>query len=243
MSDRSRRPALFSIHDVMPETIDAVGELISLFHRYDVRKIMLLVVPGRNWRMADLSQLREWQSQGCELAGHGWTHRCQFIRGWKHRLHSTLLSRNVAEHLSLNEDGVVQLMSKCADWFLENSFPRPSLYVPPAWAMGRVRSSRLQAIPFNMVETLSEVVRIDQSRRVRLPLIGFEADTAFREWSLRCLNRGNELLARLAMKPLRVAIHPFDLRFRLGGQLEDSIVSGWQPIGYQSIFKSMTPKE
>ena len=63
--------ALFSIHDVMPDTMGDVGVLLELCHRHGIEKVTLLVVPGGNWQSGDLQQLRIWQNQGCELAGHG----------------------------------------------------------------------------------------------------------------------------------------------------------------------------
>ena len=229
-------PALFSIHDVMPSTISDVGTLIEVCHQHGVEKLTLLIVPGCDWRSADLQQLRVWLSMGCELAGHGWIHRCRSVRGWRHRIHSVLLSRDVAEHLSLSDSGVVSLMNNCAQWFKSNGLGCPELYVPPAWALGRVRRSKLSDLPFSMIETLSGVRLVRESSRQRLPLLGFEADTWLREWSLRGFNRVNRFAAPWRTVPIRVAIHPSDHRLRLRQDFKYTLDRGWRAISYRAIF-------
>ena len=52
-----------------------------------------------------------------------------------------------------------------------------------------------------------------------MPLLGFEADTAFRAWSLNLFNRINFVTALTTGRPLRVSIHPQDLQLRLGEQV------------------------
>ncbi|PHQ32009.1 polysaccharide deacetylase family protein [Rhodopirellula bahusiensis] len=233
---RESQRALFSIHDVMPGTMDDVGELLGLCRGHGVDKVTLLVVPGCKWQSADLRQLLTWQAMGCELAGHGWGHRCQSIRGLKHRLHSFLLSRDVAEHLSLDERGIVRLMSDCAQWFSCNGLGCPELYVPPAWAFGRVRHAMLTELPFSMIETLSGVRSIRQSRQQLLPLLGFEADTWARESALRSFNSLNRKAANLSKKPVRVAIHPQDHRLRLSQQLNETLGHPWKPVSYRQMM-------
>ncbi len=59
-----------------------------------------------------------------------------------------------------------------------------------------------------------------ERRFIRLPLVGFEADTAWRAWSLNLFNRANLAMALMAGRSLRVSIHPQDLYYKLGGQVE-----------------------
>lgn len=229
--------ALFSIHDVMPSTISEVGELINLCRQNGIERLTLLVVPGCDWRSADLQQLNEWLSTGCELAGHGWIHRCRSVRGWKHRAHSLVLSRDVAEHLSLNDGEISGLMDNCADWFRSNGFGCPDLYVPPAWALGSVRPSRLSELPFSMIETLTGVRLTTQATLKRLPLLGFEADTWLRESSLRVSNLLNQFSAPWWSGPIRVAIHPNDHRLRLQQDLQRTLDFGWNAISYGALVR------
>lgn len=229
------RPALVSIHDVMPETLSDVEELLRRCRHASLCPVTLLVVPGRDWRPAELDQLRGWVADGHELAGHGWHHRCRSIRGLRHRLHSWLLSRNVAEHLSLGGDEIAQLMKECRAWFREHGFDPPSLYVPPAWALGEVSAAQREAMGFEMVETLSGVLFLRSGLRRRLPLVGFEADRQFRCWPLGGWNALSRAFARRWTRPLRIAIHPHDQRLLLRQDLERTLCLPWKAVSYRTL--------
>lgn len=206
-----------SIHDVMPETLDRVGEQIALIERYCPGPATLLVVPGRNWRPSDLDRLRGWISDGHALAGHGWTHRARCIRGAKHRLHSLFVSRGCAEHLALSPAEIVEMMVRNRQWFIEHDLPAPQRYVPPAWALGPVSAAELRPTGFARVETLSGFLDIASGRFHRSALVGFEAASAWQVPVLKLSNALNRLLARRL--PLRVALHPDDHRLPLAGDL------------------------
>ncbi len=62
-----------------------------------------------------------------------------------HRLHAALISRDVAEHLSRPAHELVALVHRCHGWFAAHGLPAPTLYVPPAWALGGTRW--LDALP------------------------------------------------------------------------------------------------
>ncbi|PWG62029.1 DUF2334 domain-containing protein [Spiribacter halobius] len=206
-----------SIHDVMPETLTRVTRLLALAEAADWRRVTLLVVPGRAWPPAALDRLRAWQQAGHRLAGHGWRHRVDAVRGLRHRLHSRLISRDVAEHLARDADGILTLMRDCHGWFEEVGLRAPRLYVPPAWALGPVPRRRLAEQPFRFVETLAGVYDTRRSRCTPLPLLGYEADTPGRARALRLGNAAARLLAR-RRRP-RLALHPFDDRLALAGDL------------------------
>lgn len=229
--------ALVSIHDLMPETITPVGELIEICRQHGLSKLTLLVVPGRNWQAADLSQLRAWVAQGHELAGHGWAHRCRSIRGWRHQLHSRLLSRDVAEHLALSGDEIVELWRACFDWFAAQNLTPPTLYVPPAWALGNVRADQLKRSPFPIIETTSGLLWTATGRRQQVPLVGFEADTVFRGLALGGWNRLVRSLASTSTRPLRIAIHPHDHRLRMRADLDRTLSLGFESISYRALWE------
>lgn len=66
----------------------------------------------------------------------------------------------------------------------------------------------------------------DESRAVsfqKLPLTGYEADTAFRKCFLRSWNAYQAKAAVRSNCPLRISIHPDDLELRLADQLEQQI--------------------
>ncbi|MEO1527250.1 MAG: polysaccharide deacetylase family protein [Planctomycetota bacterium] len=227
--------ALVSIHDVMPSTMGGVTELIERCRSNGIDKITLLVVPGLDWNDEDLDQLHAWTSEGLRLAGHGWTHHCESIRGLYHRLHSLILSRDVAEHLCLTEAGVLELLRDCGEWFPSQGFESPTLYVPPAWAMGRVTTPALSEAPFAIFETFSGVLSPRNSRYTRCPMVGFEADTLFRKTCVSAFNRYSIARANDSDRPLRIGIHPRDHRLLLSHDLNRILAMGWETMWYDEL--------
>ena len=65
---------LISIHDVMPETRERVTDILERIAWLPPAAVTLLVVPGKDWRAADLDWLRDLSERGYPLAGHGWRH-------------------------------------------------------------------------------------------------------------------------------------------------------------------------
>ena len=232
-------PALFSIHDVMPQTLPRVGALIERMQRAGLPMPALLVVPGRAWRSASVARLRAWQDQGAELIAHGWRHHTRPRRLY-HRLHALLISRQVAEHLALDHAGVQALMQRSRDWFGEQGLTLPTTYVPPAWALG-LPAARLRELPFSCVETLSGVYlkRQQRIRHHRLPLLGFEADTPWRARFLRFWNARQQRSAERQQRPLRIGIHPRDAELLLGDELERVFCRRWKPLAYAALPASL----
>ncbi|MDT8409197.1 MAG: polysaccharide deacetylase family protein [Wenzhouxiangellaceae bacterium] len=241
---------LVSIHDVMPSTLARVERILDRLR--EARRIrwwpvdgknsdvgpapvMLLVVPGVAWQHADLDRLRAWVEAGAELAGHGWCHRARDIRGLKHRLHSALISRRAAEHLALARPAIVRLMLRNHRWFGDHGLPAPKLYVPPAWAMGPVPARFLDRLPFDQYETLAGVYDRRCGTMLRLPMAGFEADTAFRAAGVATFNKLNRAWSRRSGRPLRLGIHPDDFELRLADDLAAMLRVGGQPVAYSSL--------
>ncbi len=228
-----KRQLLISIHDVMPATLDRTARIIDRLKLLNMNPVTLLVVPGTGWDPDTISQLRSWVGDGIELAGHGWKHRVDRIRGLRHRLHSVFISRDVAEHLALDRDAAVNLMQRCHRWFEDNGLPAPTLYVPPAWAMGDVPHASLDALPYRHYEVLTGVYTARQGFR-RLPMVGFEADTRFRAWACRAWNSVN-LRSAGTERPLRLSIHPDDPELLLGEDLEQLLVEGGNALAYNDL--------
>lgn len=229
-------PYLVAIHDVMPETLPHVARILALLEEQHVRPVTLLVVPGRDWTGAGLAQLKAWEAAGHVLGGHGWLHQVDEIRGWWHWLHSATLSRNVAEHLALDEGGIAALIQRNHDWFREHGLQPPELYVAPAWAMGRIGPATLQALPFRYYEYLSGVYDAKTGAHRVLPLTGYEADTKGRAIFLRWFNRLNAWLARVLRRPLRIGIHPYDLDYYTADQLRGYVARAPRCIGYPEVL-------
>ena len=230
-TDRNKLTALVSIHDVMPETLAHCAALLEPLLARDLGPVTLLVVPGREWSTQDLDVLRAWQTAGCQLAGHGWTHEATQIHTFYHRLHSLILSRRAAEHLSHEEADLLVLIQRCHDWFVEHGLGAPTLYVPPAWALGSIRPRLLADLPFAMIEVLRGVIRLYDQSLLRLPLTGYEADNSWRALSLKPWNSWNEKRAFASGRPLRIGIHPYDNELRLSRQL-------WQQLDRCQAFIS-----
>lgn len=228
-------PALFSIHDVMPETMTLVADALARLRACGADTVTLLVVPGRLWQEKELAQLRAWSRDGCELAGHGWVHRRGPIRTWGHRLHSLFLSRDAAEHLSRPREEVVAMVARCGEWFAEHELPRPELYVPPAWALGAMHPEDLSETPFRYLETLGGVYDATTRRHHSLPLVGFEADTLARAVPLRLFNAASRCWARWRRAPLRIGIHPHDFSLRLAATIEPLARGPWRSMGYGEL--------
>ena len=220
---------LFSIHDVMPSTLDATERIAGRLSDAGIGKLTLLVVPGTGWDKSTLARLRTLNDRGADLAGHGWKHRVDRIRDLRHWLHSVFISRDVAEHLALDRGGVVKLMQDCHDWFLAADLPAPSVYVPPAWAMGRAHREDLDILPYSRFETLYGIYDSDSRRFRRTPMVGFEADTPFRAFACRLWNRVNLASSKA---PLRFGIHPGDPELLLGDDLDALIDRGWTDLYY-----------
>ena len=223
--------ALVSIHDVMPETRTRVTAMLARLS-LPAKAVTLLVVPGKDWQPEDLDWLRGLQEAGHPLAGHGWSHRCQPPMTLYHRLHSALLSRDVAEHLSFSGDGIQRLVWDCYRWFIGNGLTPSPLYVPPAWALGALTRSQLAGLPFRYVETLSGVHDTQTSTFTRLPLVGFEADNAFRAWVLRFFNAINVHQSQHSGVPVRVGLHPYDFELRLANTIQPLVSSLFQAQSY-----------
>ena len=196
-----------------------------------LEQVTLLVVPGRRWDDDSLADLRQLADDGAILAGHGWNHRVDSIRGLRHQLHSRLISRDVAEHLALDSSGIRELVERCHAWFADNDLPVSDLYVPPAWAMGSISTQELAKTPFKLFETFSGVLDTRDGRFRRSAMVGFEADNLLRVVSCAVWNQLNLAVAGYDA-PVRVAIHPNDLSLGMSGALERLIDRGGRSLTY-----------
>lgn len=219
----------------MPETLGHVRDIIDRLPDPCRRHLILLVVPGLNWQDRDIGQLQQWQQEGYLLAGHGWTHEVCEIRGWYHRLHSLMISRRAAEHLSLSRQEIIDLVRRNHAWFSAHDLSSPDYYVPPAWALGPVSNTDLQSTPYEYLELTSELRHISSGDRLMLPLVGFEADQSLRKWSLAFSNVTNRMISSHS-RPLRIAIHPYDFSYRLSQALTKLLTQVDETVDYHDLL-------
>ena len=226
--------AIVSIHDVSPVTLERVKSIIATCSDTITSNLILLIIPGHNWLPEQMQQLAYWQSRGCVLAGHGWMHHCEKISSIYHHIHSTIISRNTAEHLSLNTKQIQALLEKNHNWFSKAGLSTPDYYVPPAWAMGSINKNQLKSSPFRYFETTGGIYDSTKDQFYRLPLVGFEADTPRRKYLLTFWNKLNNHVAT-AKRPLRISIHPFDFDLLLSDQLKQCLFNITRCVDYHDL--------
>lgn len=207
----------------MPETLERVEHLFHHIQSFGHKTITLLVVPGRNWQSGDLQRLHALIEQGGIVSGHGWMHKVKTIQGFKHRLHSLLISKDVAEHLALKKTEIKELVRNCYQWFHSHGLPNPEIYVPPAWAMGSLNHDDLAQLPFHQYETMNGVYDSTQKHYYRSPMLGFEARDAWRVPFIRLWNWINFNKAKHS-GILRIGIHPDDHTLPLAADMDRYLV-------------------
>ncbi len=217
---RTPSHALWSVHDVSPESFARVREIVQRLTEAGRVPLTVLVVPAGQWRSDDVAQLATWQAEGHLLALHGWDHRAPAKSGLYHRLHSLVISRDAAEHLGRGRAQIAERVSRGRDWFLSQRLGPPRMYVPPAWAMGELPVRWFAGRGFDWVETQTGIYKVGEGQWWRLPVIGFQAPGRFQAGLLRISNAINIALSRTAKRPVRIAIHPDDFEHHLAADLE-----------------------
>jgi len=228
------KQSLISIHDVSPQSLPEVRNILNKLSQMQFSKVILLIIPGEQWTEDDINLLKNYQQTGYILAGHGNIHQCQSIKTNFHRLHSLLISRDVAEHLSLTTNQIKILILSCYQWFIDHGFEPPDLYVPPAWAMGKISRKNLVQLPFRFYESISGIYDSKIDSFHYMPLLGFEADTFLRKISVNMFNTINWHYARIFDKTIRIVIHPNDFQLLLANDLELYLAKSKQDVGIAS---------
>ena len=229
--------AVISIHDCMPETMDKIQCILKWLKERNIPPVTLLVVPGKNWTEDYLSLLKHYAHEGHTLAAHGWHHHT-LPRKFLHRIHSLIISKNVAEHLDLNRQGILELMNQSRQWFIQKELPPPTLYVPPAWALGTIDKKTLAKTSFRQIEVTRGLIHLSENKKPQfqpLPLTGYEADSPFRVHFLSKWNQFQQNQAQVKSLPLRISIHPNDLDLPIVDQLEQQIKSVKSFLNYSDL--------
>ena len=148
-------------------------------------------------------------------------YKAKNIKSLYHKCHSLLISRDVAEHLALSKKEIFILLDNCYKWFASVNLPTPTLYVPPAWALGKFNKQDISKCPFTSIETLTGIHH--NNKTIKTPLLGYEADTLFRQIMVTLSNNINKCIAKLTKKPIRLSIHPNDFNLLLSRQLDKDL--------------------
>ena len=68
--------AYISIHDVSPDNLNDIENIISILSlKFNIKKISILVIPGLNWSQSQIHKIKTWQNNGIQIAAHGWFHK------------------------------------------------------------------------------------------------------------------------------------------------------------------------
>lgn len=230
-----KRKCVVSIHDVMPHTLPQVQHCLNQCAQHGIESVYLLVVPGLAWQEDQIEQLHLWSGSGHQIVGHGWLHRCRSIKRIYHRLHSVMISRDVAEHLALDAEEIVELMIRCRVWFSSVSLPTPRFYVPPAWALGQISEQQLKQTGFDYIESNRGIYHVGLNQWKTCGLLGYEADTHWRAMAIKAWNGGNRGITPLDTI-MRLSIHPYDFGLKLSADLHSDL-SRCTPVSLESIFE------
>ena len=202
-----------SIHDVAPNNLDNIENIIdTLQNQFNINKICLLVIPGLNWSKQGIKKLHIWQNRDVQIAAHGWNHQAELHKTFYHNIHSLILSANCAEHLSKKRQDVFKIIKKSYDWFIKNGFQKPILYVPPGWALGKIKFEDFSKLNFTHYECTTGMIHNQKYRFI--PLLGFEENTIIKACLRRFFNKLNYIMAYFTGL-IRIAIHPDDFNLYL----------------------------
>lgn len=233
---------LISVHDVMPETLPEICEIVEALERRGRRPVTLLVAPGRRWRARQVDELRRFQDRGHELAGHGWRNGVPGSAGIPRRPARLAVTADTAEHRRHDGKGIARLIRRCREWFADQGLGAPRLYVPPAWVMGRIRRLDIRRLGFRYFEYAGGYYDAAIGVYQRVPIVGFEADGALRAAWLRLCNRIN-CASSHRNGWLRVAIRPTDPNRSLSTDLACLIRQcDGEPVLVSEIFENGPPE-
>jgi hypothetical protein len=229
---------MWSIHDVAPDTIGLARQVLNNLARNNIKSVTLLVIPdARSWTAQDLAMLKSLEDEGYVLAAHGWTHHNEPPRSIYYKLYSALFSRDAAEHLDKSSAEIIEIMRRSRSWFEASGLRSPSLYVPPAWALGAVSLEMVAATGFEFVETLTGIYKASTQSFHHLPLVGFKAFTKFQGVVLHASNTINEAIADATGMPIRVAVHPYDFSLLSSGEVKAMVERGRMSLALEDYLR------
>ena len=214
-----RRSLIVSIHDVAPETLPRVREVVAKLEAWGVTRFCLLVVPNyhETGPLHEHSEAVHWlherERRGDEIVLHGYSHSRprQKTDTALDLLATEFCSKNEAEFYRLSADAAAAKFRQAAE-ILERAGFAPQGFVAPSWIFSRGTVRALKERGFRYMARRSGLIDFANHTRIRSTCC---------VWSTWAPIRGalspfwvRLILRRLRRKPvLRVDVHPPDLDF------------------------------
>ncbi|GEM_PF-6364366 len=222
-ADRSPQPgcrALLSVHDVAPDSLAFLADLLRDLSALRVPAVNLAIVPffhGRGtWTSQEVRRVASAVPPGIrtEVLLHGCYHRRvganARLPAWR-RLLSSIQSAGEDEFFGLPERDTAERVRGGRD-AVAAAFGRvPAAFVPPAWSGGPPLRAALKGLGFSLAEDHLWLYEVQRDRRLFAPVIAFATRSPWREWlSARWARAVMRAPARGRL--LRFAFHPADYR-------------------------------
>lgn len=217
-----------SIHDVSPAWEREVELALSLCHAVGV-KPALLVVPDFHGEAplfaspAYCDRLRALAGSGHEILLHGYFHKSRPVSadagpthgrpsGLRWAFAQRVVSAGEAEFSDVSREEAAERLDRGARELRAIGL-EPSGFIPPAWSMPRWLLPMLGARGFSFTEDHLTIYDPTTGAKRRSLVLNFASRTPGRLFSSALYCRLARPLGHLA--PVRVAIHPADMRFAL----------------------------
>jgi predicted deacetylase len=206
-----------SIHDVAPETFDAVRRLRDALDSWGVARVTLLAVPDHHRRgrldaaPAVGTWLRARVAAGDEVCLHGYHHLAMArVRAPLGRLRAALFTAGEGELLAVAPANLRRLIDDGKALVEGVLGARVRGFVAPAWLEPPGLARVLAAAGFEWHEDRYRIKRLDGGGARLAPVLGFATRSVWRERAALAWVRA---LGRIApvLPVVRLVLHPADL--------------------------------
>jgi predicted deacetylase len=208
------RALCVSIHDVAPATWPLCLKLIEALREVDQFPVTWLVVPcfhGDTRRSLGVeAQLDYFQSEGHELALHGYTHadRRPPATSLGERFRRHIYTESEGEFSALDADEARRLLARGTEWFIRRGWPSNG-FVAPAWLLSKPAWQVLRASRFSYTTTFTRFYNLPTGESLFSPSLVYTARN--RAGRLFSPPAASTLAGLLSGAPLvRLSLHPRD---------------------------------
>ncbi|MFZ4719322.1 MAG: DUF2334 domain-containing protein [Ilumatobacteraceae bacterium] len=206
-----------SLHDVAPATFTESARWLDLVTAHGMTA-SLLVVPGpwRGRQMTGEPEFIAWlhdaQAAGHEIALHGWRHTKveDRLASPIRKTHAALRARGCAEFAHLSEHGARHRLELGLEVLRDADF-HPDGFVPPGWMASTGARAAMAALGFEWTTTQWQVHFLHDNSTARIASISQRPGSRVTDLARRANRSAIDLAAR-HRSPVRIALHPDDLR-------------------------------